>query len=272
MVGHPYQGRGDNPLASEFQNLKMSSATPIPFSDYIVFVDESGDHNLAGMDPSYPMFVLAFCVFRKTEYVETVCPAVQRFKFKHWGHDAVVLHEHDIRKPSGAYSFLQIATRRTEFVSDLNSLMETMPFTIIAAVIRKSDLIRQYVQPENPYTTALKFGLERLFNHLDGEQQNRVTHVVVEKRGKREDDELELEFRRICDGSNFHNRRLPYELVLASKESNAPGMQVADLIARPIGIKSLRPEQPNRAYEILEKKFRRSPDGKVTGWGLKSFP
>lgn len=251
----------------------MSHATPPPFSEHIVFVDESGDHGMAGVDPTYPMFVLAFCVFRKMEYIETVCPAVQRLKFKHWGHDAVVLHEHDIRKPAGAYSFLQNATRRTEFITDVNGVMESVPFTLIAAVIRKADLGQQYVLPVNPYTIALEFGLERLFKHLEGMgQAEHRTHVVVEKRGKREDAELELEFRRICDGANFHNHRLPFEIVMASKESNAPGMQLADLVARPIGIKALRPTQPNRAYEILERKFRRSPQGEIREWGLKSFP
>jgi hypothetical protein len=60
--------------------------------------------------------------------------------------------------------------------------------------------------------------------------------------------------------------------VLAAKESNAPGMQLADLVARPIGIKALRPAQPNRAYDLLESKFRRNPQGEISGWGLKSFP
>lgn len=243
------------------------------FSDYIVFVDESGDHGMVGIDQTYPIFVLAFCVFRKQEYMEIVCPAVQRFKFKHWGHDAVVLHEHDIRKPRGAYSFLQNADRRAEFVADLSTLMEAAPFTLIAAVIRKADLGQQYHAPENPYSIAMEFGLERLFKHLEGlGQADKVTHVIVERRGKREDAELELEFRRVCDGANFHNRHLPFEIVMAPKESNATGMQLADLVARPIGIKCLRPQQANRAYDILEKKFRRSPYGQVQGWGLKSFP
>lgn len=243
------------------------------FSDYIVFVDESGDHGMAGIDQTYPMFVLVFCIFRKQEYMETVCPAVQQLKFKHWGHDAVVLHEHDIRKPRGAYSFLLNATRRAEFINDVSLLMEAAPFTLIAAVIRKPDLGQQYHAPENPYSIALEFGLERLYKHLEGlGQTERLTHVVVERRGKREDEELELQFRRICDGANFHNKHLPFEIVMAPKASNAPGMQLADLVARPIGIKSLRPQQLNRAYDTLETKFRRSPNGETRGWGLKTFP
>jgi hypothetical protein len=30
--------------------------------------------------------------------------------------------------------------------------------------------------------------------------------------------------------------------------------------------------QPNRAYDIVAKKFRRSPTGETKGWGLKVFP
>ena len=33
------------------------------FSDFMVYVDESGDHSLTSIDKSYPIFALAFCVF-----------------------------------------------------------------------------------------------------------------------------------------------------------------------------------------------------------------
>jgi len=68
------------------------------FSDYIAFVDESGDHGMASIDPSYPIFSLAFCLFAKEEYAAGVVPAVLRFKYRHFGHDQVILHEHEIRK------------------------------------------------------------------------------------------------------------------------------------------------------------------------------
>lgn len=251
----------------------MSVTSEAAFGDYIVFIDESGDHGLANVDLNYPIFVLALCVFRKQDYIDIVCPAVQRLKFKHWGHDSVVLHEHDIRKPSGQYGFLFNPARRSAFMDDLNALIEAVPFTLIASVVRKNDLKQVYTLPANPYHLGLEFGLERLYKFLEGcGQADRMTHVVVERRGRREDAELELEFRRICDGANFMNRRLALDIVMSPKESNAPGMQLADLMARPIGIKALRPTQPNRAYEILEAKFRCSPQGEIRGWGLKSFP
>ena len=35
------------------------------FSNYIVFVDESGDHSLTSIDPQFPVFSLSFCIVRK---------------------------------------------------------------------------------------------------------------------------------------------------------------------------------------------------------------
>lgn len=92
------------------------------------------------------------------------------------------------------------------------------------------------------------------------------------KRGEKEDNQLELAFRRICAGANTLNQRLPFELVMIPKASNSTGLQMADLVARPIGIKVLRPAQPNRAHDIVAKKFCRSPAGEMKGWGLKVVP
>ena len=55
------------------------------FSDYIVYVDESGDHGLNSINPQYPVFSLVFCVISKIDYANQVVPAVQEFKFRYWG-------------------------------------------------------------------------------------------------------------------------------------------------------------------------------------------
>ena len=243
------------------------------FSDYLVFVDESGDHGLASVDPNYPVFVLACCLIAKPDYVERVSPALQRLKFAYWGHDEQVLHEHEIRKPNKDYAFLFNPEHRAAFMASINEFVERAPFRLVASVIKKVEFARQYALPVNPYGLALEFSLERLTYQLEAlGQGERVTQVIVEKRGRREDDDLELAFRRIRDGGNALGRRLPFELVMIPKASNSTGLQLADLIARPVGIKVLRPEQPNRAYDIVSAKFRRSPGGEIRGWGLKVFP
>ena len=98
-----------------------------------------------------------------------------------------------------------------------------------------------------------------------------LTHVIFESRGAREDSELELEFRRLAP-SDFHGSGQRFEPVFAAKGSNSTGLQLADLVARPIGRHVMKPEQENRAYAIIDRKWRRSPTGEVKGYGLKCFP
>jgi Protein of unknown function (DUF3800) len=243
------------------------------FSDYIVFVDESGDHGMATIDPHYPVFVLAFCLFAKEDYAARVAPAVLRFKFAHFGHDQVVLHEHEIRKTRGHFKFLTDAARREPFFEDLNQLIACAPFALVASVIDKTRHRELHPEPGNPYHVAMGFGLERIYLHLRALGcRTGVTHLLFERRGDREDAELGKEFRRVCDGQNATFKRLPFELVMADKRCNSAGLQLADLVARPVGRKVMNPEQPNRAYDILAGKFRRDRHGRVRGWGLKVFP
>ena len=42
------------------------------FSNFVVYVDESGDHGMQTVDPDYPIFVLALCVFYKGHYSKKV--------------------------------------------------------------------------------------------------------------------------------------------------------------------------------------------------------
>jgi hypothetical protein len=245
----------------------------VNYSDYVIYVDESGDHSLDSIDRDYPVFVLDFCILRKDHYAATVAPRVQAFKFAHFGHDIVVLHEHEIRKQKPPFVFLQDQRKRALFMDGLNRLIEEAEFTIVAAVIDKQRLTRQYADPANPYEMALTFCMERAFAFLkDQGQQTRTTHIVVERRGKREDDELELAFRRIRDGGNRWGPMPAFEIVFADKRTNSAGLQLADLTARPIGRHVIDPSQPNRAWDIIEPKLRRNPQGRVSGWGLKIFP
>ena len=245
------------------------------YSDYLVYVDESGDHGLESIDPDYPIFVLVFCIFKKQHYVDRVVRELMHLKMAFWGHAEIVLHEHDIRKPrkDAPFALLFNRERRERFMASLNELMDSIPVVLVASLIDKTRLKQQYAIPTNPYEISLSFGLERVFHHLaDAGQPNKTTSIIVERRGKREDEQLELVFRRICDGANFFKKPLPFDLVMVDKRANSAGLQIADLSARPIGIQCLRPSQPNRAYNIIKKKFRSDSSGGVAGWGLKVFP
>jgi hypothetical protein len=71
------------------------------YIEYIVFVDESGDHGLTSIDSGYPVFVLCFCIFSKAHYSNKVVPKLKAIKFQTFGHDLVILHESDIRNKRG---------------------------------------------------------------------------------------------------------------------------------------------------------------------------
>ena len=242
------------------------------YSDYVVFADESGDHGLVSVDHNYPIFVLALSVFSKRDYIHTVIPAVHALKFDYFGHDNVVLHEHDIRRDTGAFASLKTPAKKTAFMDRLTQLIQDTPFTVVAVVIRKDQLNSKYVIPDSPYDLAVKFGLERLYHYLCAQRQGQATtHVVFEKRGKKEDAELELEFRRVCAGGNYRGATLPFEMVPVDKLSNSAGLQISDLIARPIGLSVLRPQQKNQAFEVIKTKLYTNAGGRCNGWGLK-FP
>ena len=157
-------------------------------------------------------------------------------------------------------------------------IIEASNFILISCVINKEALLIQGGVPDNPYHLALGFCLETLHQLMqEKNQDSSLTHVVVECRGKKEDAELELEFRRICDGANRLSIPLPFDIIFADKKVNSAGLQLADLVARPIGLSIVRPAQANRAFEVLKKKFfcsggRANVGEGFENWGLKIYP
>ena len=240
------------------------------FSDYIVYVDESGDHGLINIKTNYPIFVLVFCIFDKNQYLKTASQ-IQNMKFKYFGHDMIVLHESDIRIGDGYFSNFS-KENKANFLGSLTKIIKNQDFTVITAIIDKNKLKAQYVDSFNPYYLAMEFCLERLYLFLQEKQNtNKATTVVFEKRGKKEDDALELEFRRWSDGYNWLNKQVNFNIVTASKKVNSAGLQLADLIARPIGLNYLKPQQGNRAFEIIKDKILKREE-KNNDFGYKVFP
>ncbi len=227
-----------------------------PNGDYIFYADESGDHSLTKVDPSFPAFALSLCAFKKVEYCSRVVPRFLRFKFDYFGHDSVVLHERDIRKQTGDFAFLTDLVVRERFMRDLTSLVSTSRFAIFAAVIDKAAL-KLDLFPSNPYGLSLRICIQSAYRFLERRRQiGRAHHFIFEKRGLKEDNELELEFRRLADGDNELRRRLEgFHIRFSDKRANSTGMQIADLTARPLGLKILRPDQPNRAFDSIASKL-----------------
>jgi hypothetical protein len=254
------------------------------FSDYIIFVDESGDHSLEVVNPAYPLFVLAFCIIRQDDYADRIVPAIQKLKFATFGHDMVVLHSRDIRKEQGEFAALRHPDTRAAFLEGMSRVIADAPFTLAVTAIDKPRHIAKYKTPHNPYHLSLRFRLERTHDFLIARgQAGRRTHVIAESRGKAEDKDLELQFLRIIQENDHWTHH--FTLRFAPKSCNSSGLQLADLAAHPVGRHVLNPDQANRAFGIVQGKLmtdgktgidapRRPPHRKMgyEGIGLKIFP
>ncbi len=223
------------------------------YSDYIIFADESGDPNPRSIDPHYPVFVLNFCVFRKDEYAASVLPAVTAFKFEHFGHDAVVLHEQDIHRGKAPFDFDENTQKQITFKDKLNKVISRLDFRIVATAI---DMHRfsQHTYLD-AYGLALRGCLEQAYTFLDSRGQSEsIAHIILEGRGRKEDASLRLAFRRIADGDNNLGKTMPgIDILVAPKRSNSIGLQIADLTAYSIGRNYLDPDKPNLVWESLAK-------------------
>lgn len=192
------------------------------FSDYIIYVDESGDHDLSKINHEFPAFALSFCIIRKDIYVHKIVPQIQQLKFDFFGHDSVILREHDIRKEKKDFAVLMTnANLRRDFYDRLNAIMQDAEITIVASVILKE-----------------KFT------------------IICESRGEKEDNALKLAFLEFINNrENEYFNKIQFDMIFSSKKINSVGLQLADLTARPIAINALRPQQENRAYNIIKTKF-----------------
>ena len=198
----------------------------------LVYVDESGSPSSSRTDPNYPIFVMAACVFEPDVYASQLLPAVGALKIRHLGSDSPVLHESEIRKRLGIFNFKGDVQARADFIEGLSRVVQDCVPRVVAAVVCHSD-------SERDVDLAALEALWAGFQH-DGSGSS---HWVFERRGKREDAAVSRAFDSLMLSGATHE--------FVSKGSGLAGLEMADMLARPIGLSVLRPAQPNRALEGL---------------------
>lgn len=241
-------------------------------SKYIGFFDECGDHSMDKIDRDFPLFVLALVIVERQAYTDTILPAVNKLKMQYWNHEGINLHSRDIRKQKGPYSFLRENHSYMEFMDKISDLIDGLPFTLFITGIMKHKHEERYgLNAKNPYHVALAFTMERVLHFMESHGDMELP-LIAEARGNNENEELEREFYKIMamgtDKDNAERfKKLTCPLVFKSKKFNIAGVQIADLCAHPSARYILKPDQPNRAYEIVSKKMYANQVS-----GLKVFP
>lgn len=241
----------------------------------VLFLDESGDHNLSVIDPTYPLFVLGGVIVDQAYAAGPMEDAFRRFKRNLFGRDDLVLHTADITRNRDGFENLKERAFRERFYRDLNALLRELQFQVVACVIRKQDHLARYgVAALDPYMLSLDVLVERFCMDIGNREGSGV--IVAEKRDPTLDRELEIAWLNLkVQGTRFIKatdieKRIS-GLNLRSKAANIGALQLADLVVTPIGRKVLG-KSLKEDYQVIEEKFRRSPGGRVDGYGLVVLP
>lgn len=242
----------------------------------LLFLDESGDHNLVRIDPSYPVFVLGGVIIDRAYARTVVAPRMQQLKIDFFGRDDIILHTADIIRPKNKFAVLQNDQIRAEFYRELNAMMRDLEYTVVACAIRKDLHLNKYgANALDPYMYSLEVLVERFCHEIGNVPDGGA--IYAEKRSPDLDSRLERAWIELqVNGSDFAsadriNERI-VDLTLRDKNLNIAGLQLADLVVSPIG-RQIIGKPANEDWEIVESKFRRRyPGGSYLGTGLVVLP
>jgi len=241
----------------------------------VLFLDESGDHNLSVIDPQYPLFVLGGVILDQDYAEAELTGELNAFKQALFGQTDIVLHTADITRNKNGFENLKDVAFRNRFYAALNALMRRIRYSVVACAVRKDEHLSRYgVAALDPYLLSLDVLVERFCFEIGNVSGGGV--IVAERRDPTLDRELELAWlnlkiqgTRYLQAKHIEDRILG--LNLRAKGDNIAGLQLADLVVSPIGRHVLgKPDKED--WKIVQEKFRRSPAGKIEGYGLVVLP
>ena len=243
----------------------------------VLFLDESGDHNLKVIDPSYPIFVLGGVIVDKDYADGSLTEAFDDFKRRMFGRTDIVLHTADIARNRNGFEELQNAEFRARFYRELNSLMQKLSYFVVACAIYKHQYFARYgADAIDPYRLGLRVMVELLCDAVTIDIEADGAIIIAEMRGEFLDKDVQATWEILkTRGSLYASadviRETIQRLELRDKKENIPGLQLADLVVTPIG-RHLLGKTDKDDWEIVERKLQRSPDGFLENYGLVTFP
>ena len=228
-------------------------------SKYYLFIDECGDHNLDKYDPAFPIFTLCgILVSRKN--LNSLNKAFEELKNEIFGTTDIVIHSVDIRKWRHAFICLKDDALRVKFFDGIEHILsQNDAYIIVSCTILKEQLSKFCVRGEEDdvYGLSLSYLIERSIFCVDNKESNAEISIVVERRGKKEDNKLLNYYNGLRNrGTKWvSSERLRSRIGgfnFNYKSDNIIGLQIADLIAYPITTHFLYPERPNRSYDAVK--------------------
>ncbi len=200
----------------------------------LVFIDETGDHDLVKIDPQYPLFGLGALLIDEKEYAR-LDAKIRALKEEYFESADFILHSSELKRPTDKRSdprnavMLDATIRRRFYEAFDAQIISAFNFKLVACFIHKPTMVGTYKFPADPYYFSFENLLNRILRH--GGEKNLIR---AEKRGDRLDTELIAEYERLLKvGLRFYPadtlaKRTTLELV--AKKDCVNGLQIIDLI------------------------------------------
>ena len=220
-------------------------------SEYIVFVDESGTPVTHKPDLGFPIFSLQFVLVRKDVYAHQIVPELIAFKLKHHGSDSTILHGKNIDAKDGEFRMLQDSAVFREYVSDLDKIIAKAQMQLFSAYFLHHEVAALSSLTVHPYAYFMHVLLNEIEAKIAKEGVKTVCRVVVESR-KQSDAEMRAAYESYKVA--FRSDRVEFELEFAEKSKNVLGLQVADLVAKPIARYCLDSTKPGQEWPTVSTK------------------
>ncbi len=200
----------------------------------LVFIDETGDHDLQKIDPEYPVFGLGALLITEAEYTK-MDAAIKLLKQEFFDKDTFILHSSELKRPTGHRSdkrniiMLNPEIRRSFYESFDRRIVSAFDYKLVVCFIRKKPMADLYHFPANPYY----FSFENLLNRII-RYGNSINTIFAEKRGSELDPELLAEYERLSK-TGIHRYeadtvKARTSLRLIAKHENLNGLQIIDLL------------------------------------------
>ncbi len=243
---------------------------------HVLFLDESGDHNLRVIDPLYPVFVLGGVLVDEAYALGELEDEVRRFKRELFGRDDLVLHTADIARNRNGFEAMIDPAVRARFHERLNALVRSLRFEVLACVVRKDAYVARHgVSAADPYAVGVRVLVEQLC-HAVGDTPA-AARIVAERRGPALDRQLDLAWAALqLQGAGSVTPATVRERIVGlehrHKHENLAALQLADLVVSPIG-RHVLGKPVHEDFRIVEEKLRCRPgDGDYMGVGLTVLP
>lgn len=244
-----------------------------------VFIDECGQHNVGSFD-QFPVFVLTATIIRDIDF-EIVDGEWRRWKHDFLGSEDTIVHEPDVRRNNIPFR----GPDGEAAVAALPAILNKLDFAVVTVVVHRDNYVSDYgcapidaSLPGPAYMMALDFLAERLLFVLEAQFAGAKAKLVAESRGGKEDALLQHEFSRLLlDGTSYippswFRQQLHVGIEFLTKRNNNTGLQLADLLARPIGEKVAAPDTDPPRWSVVREKLCGGQETKNSILGLKIVP